>query len=222
MTRTALITGGSRGIGRALADALSADGLNVLTPTRDELDLADCDAVELWCEAHAQDGVDVLINNAGINPIASLSELTLAEWRRTLDVDLTAPFLLTRTFGTAMAERGWGRIVNVGSVYSSVSRAGRGAYASAKHGLAALTKTAAIEFSSRQVLVNAVCPGFVATDLTYANNDPATIALLETQIPVGRLGGVNEVAELVRWLCSDANTYVSGQLIAVDGGFLAA
>jgi 3-oxoacyl-[acyl-carrier protein] reductase len=70
--------------------------------------------------------------------------------------------------------------------------------------------------------VNAVCPGFVATDLTYANNDPATIALLETQIPVGRLGGVNEVAELVRWLCSDANTYVSGQLIAVDGGFLAA
>jgi 3-oxoacyl-[acyl-carrier protein] reductase len=222
MTRTALITGASRGIGRAIADALKADGLSILTPSRAELDLADCDGVELWCAAHAGDGVDVLINNAGINPIAPLSETTLTDWRRTLDVDLTSPFLLTRAFGTAMAERGWGRIVNIGTIYSTLSRAGRGPYASAKHGLAALTKTAAIEFSSRHVLVNAVCPGFVDTDLTRANNDPATIARLESQIPAGRLGGVEEVAELVRWLCSDANSYVSGQVIAVDGGFLAA
>jgi 3-oxoacyl-[acyl-carrier protein] reductase len=221
VSRTVLVTGAARGIGAAIADAFREAGDDVLAPPRSELDLADGDAVQAWAEAHAGDGIDVLVNNAGINPVSPLAELSPADWRRTLEVNLTAPFLLTRSLGAAMAERGWGRIVNIGSAYSLVSRAGRGAYTAAKHGLAGLTKTAAIELAEGGVLVNAVCPGFVGTDLTYQNNDEATIARLVSQIPVGRLAEPAEVAGLVGWLGSDHNRYVTGQVIAVDGGLLA-
>jgi 3-oxoacyl-[acyl-carrier protein] reductase len=220
VSRTVLVTGAARGIGAAVADAFRAQGDEVLAPGRDELDLSDLDAVRSWARGLDRD-VDVLVNNAGINPIAPLEELSLEDWQRTLDVDLTAPFLLTQALAPRMAARGWGRIVNVGSAYSLVSRAGRGAYTAAKHALAGLTKTSALEFAERGVLVNAVCPGFVGTDLTYQNNDEATIARLVSQVPIGRLAEPAEVAELVRWLGSEANGYVTAQVIAVDGGFLA-
>jgi NAD(P)-dependent dehydrogenase (short-subunit alcohol dehydrogenase family) len=217
---TVLVTGASRGIGAAIATAFREQGDEVLAPTRSELDLADLGAVTSWCDDLARD-VDVLVNNAGVNPVATLPELRLEDWRRTLDVDLSAPFVLIKALAPRMAARGWGRIVNVGSAYSLVSRSGRAAYTAAKHGLAGLTKTAAIEYASRGVLVNAVCPGFVATEMTYRNNDEATIARLVSQIPAGRLAEPAEVAELVVWLGSGRNGYVAGQVIGVDGGFLA-
>jgi 3-oxoacyl-[acyl-carrier protein] reductase len=221
VSRTVLVTGASRGIGAAIADAFRGAGDEVLTPSRAELDLADAPSVQAWCEARGDAGVDVLVNNAGVNPVAPLADLPLDAWQETMAVDLTAPFLLTRALGAGMAARGRGWIVNIGSAYSLVSRAGRGAYTAAKHGLAGLTKTAALELGPQGVLVNAVCPGFVGTDLTYQNNDEATIARLVAQVPLGRLAEPAEVAELVSWLCSDRNSYVTGQVIAVDGGFLA-
>jgi len=220
VSRTVLVTGASRGIGAAIAAAFRAGGDAVLAPPRAELDLEDLEAARAWCDGLDRD-VDVLVNNAGINPVAPLADLPLADWRRTLDVDLGAPFVLTQALGPRMAARGWGRIVNVGSAYSLVSRAGRGAYTAAKHGLAGLTKTAALELAPGGVLVNAVCPGFVGTDLTYQNNDEATIARLVSQVPLGRLAEPAEVAELVTWLASERNGYVTGQVVAVDGGFLA-
>jgi len=220
VSRTVLVTGASRGIGAAIAAAFRAGGDAVLAPPRAELDLEDLEAARAWCDGLDRD-VDVLVNNAGINPVAPLADLPLADWRRTLDVDLGAPFVLTQALGPRMAARGWGRIVNVGSAYSLVSRPGRGAYTAAKHGLAGLTKTAALELAPGGVLVNAVCPGFVGTDLTYQNNDEATIARLVSQVPLGRLAEPAEVAELVTWLASERNGYVTGQVVAVDGGFLA-
>ena len=220
LTRTVLVTGASRGIGAAIAAAFGDEGHEVLAPPRSELDLADVDAVASWCRSLDRD-VDVLVNNAGINPVAPLADLELEDWRTSLDVNLSAPFALIRALAPRMADRGWGRIVNVGSAYSLVSRAGRGAYTAAKHGLAGLTKTAAIEYAPQGVLVNAVCPGFVATDMTYRNNDEATIAGLVAQIPAGRLAEPADVAELVCWLGSARNAYVAGQVIGVDGGYLA-
>ena len=120
-----------------------------------------------------------------------------------------------------MVQQGWGRIVNLSSCYSLVSRIGRAAYSSTKSGLNALTRTAALEYAEYNILVNAVGPGFVETDLTHQNNTPEQIQAICQQIPVKRLGRPEEVAELVFYLGTDQNSYITGQLIIIDGGFLA-
>jgi NAD(P)-dependent dehydrogenase (short-subunit alcohol dehydrogenase family) len=218
-SRVALVTGAGRGIGAAIADKFKERGLVVLTPSRDDLNLANCDSVKAWI-SNLDRPVDILVNNAGVNPIAPLKDLSLEAWSDALAVNLTAAMLLTQHFGVAMCAAGWGRIVNVSSCYSMVAREGRVAYASSKAGLNGLTRSAALEFADSGVLVNSVCPGFVETDMTRQNNSPAQIAELAKQIPLGRLASPEEVARLVLFLASAENTYVTGQTIVVDGGFL--
>ena len=217
MTRTALVTGARRGIGAAIADALRDLGMAVATPARDELELADSRAVEAF--ARSLD-VDVLVNNAAENVPARIEDMPVDDWERIVRIALTAPFILTKGVMPGMRTRGWGRIVNIGSAFSVVSREGRAAYSSAKSGLLGLTRTAAIEGAPDGVLVNAVAPGYVRTELTEQNNPPECIAQICDTIPMGRLAEPEEIAGLVAFLAGESNTYITGQLISIDGGFL--
>ena len=216
--RTALVTGAARGIGAAIASALRAQDVRVLDAGRSELDLSDAASIAGWLARHGG-GVDILVNNAGINVLNGLEEIAPADWLAMVQVDLTAPLLLLQGVTPGMRARGWGRVVNISSIFGVVTRERRGAYSAVKAGLNGLTRTAAVELAPHGVLVNSVCPGYVATDLTRQNNSPADLAKIEATIPLGRLAEPEEIARFVAWLCSAANTYLTGQTILVDGGF---
>ena len=216
--RTALVTGAARGIGAAIADALRVQDVHVLDAGRADLDLSDSASIASWLGRHGG-GVDVLVNNAGINVLNDIEAVTPEDWAAMVQVDLTAPLQLIQGVSPGMRARGWGRIVNISSIFGVVTRERRGAYSAVKAGLNGLTRTAAVELAPHGVLVNSVCPGYVATDLTRQNNSPADIEKIEATIPLGRLAAPDEIARLVAWLCSEANTYLTGQTILVDGGF---
>ncbi len=219
MKRTALVTGGSRGIGQAVVRRFKAEGVRVIAPARQELDLVSTESVKSYLRRKGRPEIDILVNNAAENIVHPIPRIPLEEWERILTVNLTSAFLLIQGLAPKMAKRKWGRIVNVSSCYSFVSREGRAAYSASKGGLNSLTRTAALEFGPRNVLVNAVCPGFVLTDLTRKNNSPARMAQLARQTALNRLAKPEEIAQAVSFLCSDRNTYVTGQAIVVDGGF---
>jgi NAD(P)-dependent dehydrogenase (short-subunit alcohol dehydrogenase family) len=219
--RRALITGASRGIGAAIAGCYREAGYDVLTPTRSEMDLGDPESVNRYAADPSVRSVDVLVNNAGENNPLPIGEIELEAAVLALNVNLLGPFLLTKHLGVAMAERGWGRIVNISSVYGIVGRPKRSLYTTTKSAINGLTTAAAIEFAPGNVLVNAVCPGFVDTELTRKNNTPEEIARLSAQVPLGRLAQPDEIARLVFFLGSEQNSYISGQAIVIDGGFLA-
>jgi 3-oxoacyl-[acyl-carrier protein] reductase len=219
--RRVLITGASRGIGQAIAQQYIQAGYEVVTPSRSELDLASDASILDYFSAQKNLQFDILINNAAENRIQTIQDLTLEAWQRMLMINLTAPFLLTKFVTSYMAAQGWGRIVSISSCYSLVSRIGRAAYSATKSGINAFTRTAALEFAGQGILVNAVGPGFVETDLTRQNNSPEQIEALRSQIPVGRLGNPEEVANLVFFLGSEQNSYITGQIVLIDGGFLA-
>ena len=216
---SAFVTGGSRGIGKAVVDELQKVGIEVTAPTRAVLDLSDLKSVEAFTVANMEFVPDLVVLNAGENSPSVISEITMDAWQKTIDVNLSSNFLLIRDFGSKMMKRGSGRIVVVSSCYSFRSRVGRAAYSASKAGLNALVQSAALEFAANDVLVNAVCPGFVLTDLTKKNNDATGIKLLETQIPLGKLADPIEVAKLVLFLGLESNTYITGQTVVIDGGF---
>lgn len=218
--RTVLITGGSRGIGAAVARRYERGGWKVIAPPREDLDLADSGSVVAWLAGPHGTTADAVVNNAAENIIAEIPSLDDQSWSRMLQVNLTAPFQIIREVGGAMAQRGWGRIVNIGSAFSFVSRAGRAGYTASKTGLLGLTRAAAIEFAPHNVLVNLVSPGYIETDMTRENNAPDQLAALAAQVPLRRLGTAEEVAELVYFLGSETNTYITGAAVPVDGGFL--
>lgn len=218
--RTALITGGSRGIGAAIVAELAGRGLRVMAPSRQELDLADPASVDRFVAAHRNTAVDVLVNNAGINFIGALEEIDDDLWTQTYEVNLHAPFRLIQSLAPGMKVRGWGRIVNVSSVFSLVTKEKRAAYSATKSGLNGLTRTVAVELGPSNVLVNAVCPGYVATELTQQNNSPAELERIAAAVPLRRLAQPREIARLVAFLAGEENTYITGQLVVIDGGFL--
>lgn len=217
--RTALLTGASRGIGAAIAAALTERGIRILSPSRQELDLSDPASVDRFIAANSVVPVDILVNNAGINLIKPLEAIDDAVWDAMFQVDLRAPFQLLRAFAPPMKARGWGRVVNLSSVFSLVSRERRISYTTMKSGLNGLTRAAAVELGPYGVLVNAVCPGYVETALTRQNNSPADLEHIRATIPLRRLAQPAEIARFVAFLCSDDNTYITGQMLAIDGGF---
>jgi 3-oxoacyl-[acyl-carrier protein] reductase len=216
--RVALVTGASRGIGLAIADELTDQGHTVLRPVRQELDLRDPASISAYC-AKLTTHVDVLINNAGINPLLHISDLKAETIHEVLQVNLVSAMLLTSRLGPAMADRGWGRIVSVSSIWSVRGREKRAMYAASKAGVDAFTRVAAVEFGPRGVLVNAIAPGFIDTELTRANLSKDELAAVGRAIPVGALGSVESIAKVVGFLASDANTYVNGHVMVADGGF---
>lgn len=217
--RTALITGASRGIGKAIAAELEKQGWNLLLPTRTELNLADNPSVDRFCRGIAGTTVDLLVNNAGINYIHPFPEIPEEQWEEMLQVNLTAPRKLIQAVLPAMAAQGWGRIVNISSILSLVSREKRAAYSATKSAINALTRTTAIEFGRQGILINAVCPGYIETEMTRINNTPEDLAAVCETIPLGRLAEPEEIAKVVVFLGSEQNSYITGQTIVADGGF---
>lgn len=219
MAARVFVTGARRGIGKAIAARYAAAGYEVVAPGREALDLAEPEAIRAWLAREGELAVDVLVHCAGINPVAPISALAWDDWRQTIDTNLTAAYLLIQAAAPGMAARGCGRIVAVSSLYGFLAREGRAAYAASKAGLGGLVRTAALEFAPGGVLVNAVAPGFVDTDMTRRNNPPERIRELERQVPLGRLASCEEIAEAVYFLGSTTNRYITGQTLVVDGGF---
>jgi 3-oxoacyl-[acyl-carrier protein] reductase len=217
--RTAFVTGGARGIGAAIVRELENLCFQVLAPSRQELDLASPDAVDRFLAKHHGLPVDVLVNNAGMNVIQPLETISREVWEQTFRVNLDAPFRLIQGFAPGMKSRGWGRIVNISSVFSLVTREQRAAYSTMKSGLNGLTRTVGVELGPSGILVNAVCPGYVETELTRQNNNPEALKRIAAGIPLRRLAQPEEIARLVAFLCSEQNTYITGQLLVIDGGF---
>lgn len=218
MKNRVFLTGGSRGIGAAIRQLLEENDFLVISPPRRELDLSSRVSVETYLK-NAKPQADILINNAGENLISPISEIDLNVWDRLVQINLTAPLQFIRYFAPQMKNRGWGKIINISSAYSQKAREGRAMYSCTKAALDALTRTAAIEFSQFGILTNSICPGFVDTELTRKNNGPEQIEAISKRIPAGRLALPTEVAEVVFFLVSERNTYLSGQTFHVDGAF---
>ena len=163
--------------------------------------------------------IDTLVNNAGINDIARIEDAEDETIERMLEVDLVSPIRLLRGFIPALRKSSCGRVVNIGSIWAAVSKPGRGLYSAAKNGIHGVTNALACELAADGVLVNTLCPGFTATELTVQNNTPDEIASIERLIPLGRLARPEEIARMIYFLGSVENTYITGQKILIDGGF---
>lgn len=213
-----LVTGGSRGIGRAITNQFRLKGWEVLAPTRDEMNLKDSQSIASYC-ASLEGSIDAIINNAGINNIATLDKLSDSVFEEMLQVNLMAPVQIVRCLQNKLKENKIGHIVNVSSIWGFVSKEGRLGYASAKTGIIGATRTMALELGKDNILVNAVAPGFVNTELTKQNNTPDQIAEIESKLPLGRMAEPEEIAKFVFFLASDDNTFITGQTILIDGGY---
>jgi 3-oxoacyl-[acyl-carrier protein] reductase len=238
--QVALVTGGSRGIGRGIAARLADGGARVAVVARDA-DRASAVAAELPGEGHAGFGcdvadaeavnalvkqvesdlgsLDILVNNAGVTGDNLLMRLTDAEWDRVVDTNLKGAFHTIRAATRGMMRRRSGRIINITSVVGITGNAGQANYAASKAGLIGLTKSVAKELASRNILCNAVAPGFIETEMTEGLAEATRSALLG-QIALGRLGTADEIAGVVRFLSGPAAAYITGQVIVVDGGMV--
>lgn len=203
-----LVTGGSRGIGKAIVDIFIDNGHSVYYPTREEVDLSQ--PVNL-----TKRDFDIVINCAGINPIKQLIDVLDNEVMR---VNYNSPLEIIQQCLPYMQEKRYGRIINIGSIWIDISKQGRLAYSASKNALHALTKSITAEYGQWNILANTVSPGFIETDLTFKNNTSQDILKMLNTIPATRLGLPTEVAKLVYFLTIN-NTYISGQNIIIDGGF---
>lgn len=217
--KTALITGGSRGIGLAISKRFKTQGIKVLAPTRKEMDLLSDASIDAYLN-HLKEPVDILVNNAGINLIAPITELTDDNIRDTFQVNLLAPLRIIRKLAPEMIKQKYGRIINIGSIWGSITKPKRITYTITKSGLEGLTRSIAMELAPHNILVNCVAPGYVDTELTKKNNSPAELSKIKRSIPLQRLCEPSEIAEVVLFLSSDKNSYITGQTITVDGGYL--
>lgn len=235
--RTAFVTGGNSGIGLAIARALGLAGARLLLSARREAELAQAVA-ELGAEGIAAEALpldlaqsdfsaltaapDILVNAAGVNLRQPFAEVTAAAFDLHMALHLRAPFLLTQRFAPAMAARGWGRILNIGSLQSFRAFPDSAPYGAAKGGVAQLTRAMAEAWSRQGITCNAIAPGFFPTPLTApVFNDTARAAMLAERTCIGRNGRLDDLHGAAVFLCSDASAYVTGQVLAVDGGFLA-
>ena len=239
--QVAVVTGGSRGIGRACAIALANEGADVVINYTSNEDAAKSAAAE--CEkagvktlivkadvsnaAEAQalikaaedtfGKVDLLINNAGINRDKTIQRMSVEEWDTVVQTDLSSIFYLTNAALGGMRERNYGRIVNMSSIIGQMGNMGQANYAAAKAGMIAFTKTAAKELARFNITVNAVCPGFIETDMVSALSDDIKEALIK-QIPLGRFGTAEEVADTVAFICKPAGAWYTGAQFSMNGG----
>ena len=229
--RLAVVTGGTRGIGKASAECLKAAGHPVLvTGTRRDavppdgceyyaVDFDDAEATSAFADELRKRKPLVLVNNAGQTIPRAFADVETEEFLRLQRINLVAPLELSRAVLTGMRSAGWGRIVNVGSIWGVISRPERASYSASKGGLDGLTASLAAEVAKDGILANCVAPGFIETDLMLAATDETERRRLAAQVPMRRLGKPEEIGTFVAWLCSDENTYISGQTLIIDGGF---
>lgn len=212
-----LITGGSRGLGKAAVHEFTRRGWSVYSPLRDEMDLSHADSIRSFCTDRLPSGqLDALVHCAGVNRPRPLKETSEEDWQLTLQVNLTAFRQLVQLLEPRLAGA---RVVAIGSILGLVARQKRSAYSASKAGLIGLVRALAIDLADQGTLVNAVCPGYVDTDMTRQNNSEQQLAEMARNIPLGRLGSPEEIAKFVVWLCSHENSYITGQSLFIDGGF---
>lgn len=234
------MTGGGKGIGRAIASRLSGGGAKVVLSGRDQAaldkavdelrsrggealavpgDVSKAEDADRLCAKtlEAFGSADILVNNAGVTRDNLVMRLSEEDWDLVMDTNLKGSFLCIKAFTRPMMKQRWGRIVNVSSVVGLIGNPGQANYVASKAGLIGLTKAVAKELASRHITVNAVAPGFIETAMTSGLNEKVRDAL-QAQIPLGRLGSPEDVAHAVAFLCSEEAGYVTGQVLSVDGG----
>ena len=244
--KVALVTGGARGLGRVMAEALAGAGAAVALTARDGQHAASV-AREI-AQATGQkalgvradvtrnedvramvDGVlaafgrlDILVNNAGINIRGPIEQLSESDWDQVIDTNLKGPWLCCRAVAEPMRRQKWGRVINVSSMLGEISMPGRTPYCSSKGGLTLMTKTLALEWAADRINVNALCPGPFATEInTPLLNDPNIRAAVEAKIPLGRWGDPAEIGPAVVFLASEAASFITGATLFIDGGYTA-
>jgi NAD(P)-dependent dehydrogenase (short-subunit alcohol dehydrogenase family) len=244
--RVALVTGGARGLGLTMATALAEAGADIAISGRNraaceeavaqvskdtgrramafEADVSKAADVEkLAADVEGALGkIDILINNAGINIRGPIQDLSESDWDAVIDTNLKGPWLCAKAIGPRMVARGWGRMINLGSILSVIAMPGRTPYASSKAGILGITRVLALEWAATGVTVNAICPGPFGTELNRPlMNDPVKYKEFVAQIPMGRWGEMHEIAGTAVYLASDASSYVTGSCLFVDGGWTA-
>ncbi|TCD06547.1 acetoacetyl-CoA reductase [Erythrobacteraceae bacterium CFH 75059] len=236
MARVAIVTGGTRGIGRAICEHLKADGFTVVAnyagnedaarQAGEELgiatykwDVGDHQACLDGCERVAKEvgPVDVVVNNAGITRDGTLHRMSFEDWNEVMRINLGGCFNMAKACFPGMRERGWGRIVNIGSINGQAGQYGQVNYAAAKSGIHGFTKALAQEGAKFGVTVNAIAPGYIDTDMVAAV-PPAVLEKIVARIPVGRLGQAHEIARGVSFLCSEDAGFVTGSTLSINGG----
>ncbi len=237
-----LVTGGTRGIGKQIADDLhDLGGTVIITGTNEQriselneqakksglkkhfycVDLSSKEDTQKFITQLAEyDRIDVLVNNAGINRLNFIDDALTEDWDEMLAVNLSGPFHIIRTLSIKMKEAGYGRIINIASIFSKISKEKRSVYSATKFGIHGLTVGVANDLSRFNILVNTVSPGFIMTDLTRKNLSPVEIETMTLQIPAKRMGETKDISNVVAFLASNLNTYITGQNIIVDGGFV--
>jgi 3-oxoacyl-[acyl-carrier protein] reductase len=237
--KVALITGGTRGIGKAIAELFITSGARLLITGTKKEEIEFLNKTEktgnvtyLYLDFTVEESlsdfinkslpkyhVDILINNAGINKIDLNINTTDNDFDLLNEVNLKGPYILTREVSKQMKIKGYGRIVNITSIWSVVTRSGRSLYSLTKWGIIGLTKTLSIELAEDNILVNSVAPGFTKTDLTESTNSKEELRSINAQIPMKRMAEPFEIANLVAFLSSNLNSYITGQNIVIDGGY---
>lgn len=240
--QVALVTGASRGLGKAIALALAQEGASIAAVARSEealketleairalggvaepfaLDVADHAAVDATVEKIATrfEHIDILVNNAGVTRDGLLARMSTEAWDTVINTNLKGAFNLTKPVGRLMVKQRAGRIINISSVIGLMGNAGQANYAASKAGLIGFTKSVAREFASRGITCNVVCPGFIETDMTRELKEDMRAKLLD-RIPLQRLGQPEDIAGVVTFLCSPAASYMTGQILTVDGGMV--
>lgn len=230
MNKRVLVTGATRGIGEAVARKFKAEGAYVIGTGTGPAELTYVDEyiqcnfkddfeIGMFCEHLKLLNINVVINNAGINRIDSFININPKDFKEIQQVNVYAPFRISQAVIPNMLQTGWGRIVNVSSVWGKISKAGRASYSASKFGIDGMTLSIANEYASQGVLANCVAPGFIDTEMTQAILGKEGVTEMLKTVPINRLAQVDEVAKLIYMLGSEENTYISGQNIAIDGGF---
>jgi len=237
--KTALLTGGTRGIGKAICNRFYESGASLIVTGTKRSDIkklnlqsssgrikfleVDFSSEESTLSFLSQikriPAIDILINNAGVNRINLNTSTTSDDYDYLNNINLKAPYLICREVSKIMKSNNQGKIVNISSIWSTVSKPGRSLYSLSKWGLVGLTKTLAVELAEHNILVNAVSPGFTLTELTATTNTSEEIKNITEMIPIKRMAQPEEIANLVLFLCCDLNSYITGQNLLIDGGY---
>lgn len=215
-----LISGGTRGIGESTAKLFTELGGEVLAIGSKDCNFLKDDIKKFLEDDKSFNDIDILINNAGINKINYFGDIDDSDFDDIMKVNVKAPYIISKHVIKNMIKNNWGRIINISSVWGTKSAEQRTSYTTSKFAIKGMTKTMAIEFASNNVLVNSVSPGFTKTELTFKTLSEEQLGDLVKKVPMRRMASSCEIANVVAFLCSDYNTYITGQDIVVDGGFL--